>query len=73
MVGTEASKAQFTGETLAARLAQMPLGRFGSPQEIARRSRSLPATTAATCKAARSSSTADGRLAAIVRNSGNEG
>jgi len=35
MVGTEASKAQFTGETLAARLAQMPLGRFGEPQEIA--------------------------------------
>ena len=35
MVGTEASKAQFDDETLAARLAQMPLGRFGEPEEIA--------------------------------------
>ena len=35
MVGTEASKAQFDSETLTARLAQMPLARFGEPEEIA--------------------------------------
>lgn len=35
MVGTEASKAQFDGPTLAAREVAMPLGRFGRPEEIA--------------------------------------
>ena len=35
MVGTEASKAQYDDATLAARLAEMPLGRFGEPEEIA--------------------------------------
>jgi len=35
MVGTPASKAQFDEATLARRLAQMPLGRFGEPEEIA--------------------------------------
>lgn len=35
MVGTPASKAQFDEATLARRLTQMPLGRFGEPEEIA--------------------------------------
>ena len=35
MVGTPASKAQYDAETLAAREAAMPLGRFGDPQDIA--------------------------------------
>ncbi len=35
MVGTEASKAQYDDTTLAAREADMPLGRFGAPEEIA--------------------------------------
>lgn len=35
MVGTPASKAQFDPETIAAREAAMPLGRFGDPHEIA--------------------------------------
>jgi len=35
MVGTPASKAQFDAETLIAREAAMPLGRFGEPAEIA--------------------------------------
>jgi 3-oxoacyl-[acyl-carrier protein] reductase len=34
MVGTAASKAQYDSETLAAREAAMPLGRFGDPQDI---------------------------------------
>jgi NAD(P)-dependent dehydrogenase (short-subunit alcohol dehydrogenase family) len=35
MVGTPASKAQFDDATLAAREAAMPLGRFGTPEDIA--------------------------------------
>ena len=35
MVGTPASKAQYDTETLAARSAAIPLGRFGDPQDIA--------------------------------------
>jgi NAD(P)-dependent dehydrogenase (short-subunit alcohol dehydrogenase family) len=35
MVGTPASLAQFDAPTLAARQAQMPLGRFGNPEEMA--------------------------------------
>jgi NAD(P)-dependent dehydrogenase (short-subunit alcohol dehydrogenase family) len=35
MVGTPASKAQYDVTTLAARLATMPLARFGEPEEIA--------------------------------------
>ena len=35
MIGTPASIAQFNEATLAARQAEMPLGRFGEPQEIA--------------------------------------
>jgi 3-oxoacyl-[acyl-carrier protein] reductase len=35
MIGTPASVAQFDAATLATRQAEMPLGRFGEPQEIA--------------------------------------
>ena len=35
MIGTPASIAQFDAQTISARLAQMPLGRFGDPEEIA--------------------------------------
>lgn len=35
MVGTPASKAQYDEQTLAQREAAMPLGRFGSPEDIA--------------------------------------
>lgn len=35
MIGTPASIAQFDEQTIAARQAQMPLGRFGDPKEIA--------------------------------------
>jgi 3-oxoacyl-[acyl-carrier protein] reductase len=35
MIGTPASVAQFDEATIAERQAQMPLGRFGAPQEIA--------------------------------------
>jgi 3-oxoacyl-[acyl-carrier protein] reductase len=35
MIGTPASIAQFDAPTMAARQAQMPLGRFGQPEEIA--------------------------------------
>ena len=35
MIGTPASLAQFDETTLATRQAEMPLGRFGEPQEIA--------------------------------------
>jgi len=35
MIGTPASVAQFDEATLATRYAQMPLGRFGEPEEIA--------------------------------------
>lgn len=35
MIGTPASIAQFDAATMDARLAQMPLGRFGEPKEIA--------------------------------------
>ena len=35
MIGTPASVAQFDEATIAARQAQMPLGRFGQPEEIA--------------------------------------
>lgn len=35
MVGTEASKAQYDTATLAARVTQVPLRRFGDPEEIA--------------------------------------
>jgi 3-oxoacyl-[acyl-carrier protein] reductase len=35
MIGTPASVAQFDEATLATRQAEMPLGRFGEPQEIA--------------------------------------
>ena len=35
MIGTPASIAQFDETTIAARQAEMPLGRFGTPEEIA--------------------------------------
>jgi 3-oxoacyl-[acyl-carrier protein] reductase len=35
MIGTPASIAQFDESTLATRQAEMPLGRFGEPEEIA--------------------------------------
>ena len=35
MIGTPASIAQFDEATLATRQAEMPLGRFGEPEEIA--------------------------------------
>ena len=35
MIGTPASIAQFDATTIAARQAEMPLGRFGAPEEIA--------------------------------------
>ena len=35
MIGTPASIAQFDETTIAARQAEMPLGRFGAPEEIA--------------------------------------
>ena len=35
MIGTEASIAQFDPATIATRQAEMPLGRFGAPEEIA--------------------------------------
>ena len=35
MIGTPASVAQFDEATIATRQAEMPLGRFGEPEEIA--------------------------------------
>ena len=35
MIGTPASIAQFDEATIATRQAEMPLGRFGEPEEIA--------------------------------------
>ena len=35
MIGTPASVAQFDAQTLATRASEMPLGRFGEPEEIA--------------------------------------
>jgi 3-oxoacyl-[acyl-carrier protein] reductase len=50
MIGTPASIAQFDAATIVTRQAEMPLGRFGEPEEIAALAAFLARTTRATCR-----------------------